>query len=378
MSYRRLRAVFNKELRHITRDPLSLGMALAVPVMMLLLFGWALSLDVDHIPMLVYDQNKTQASVDLIKQFQASRYFDINGYVDSYAAIEHAIDRNEALIGLAIPRDYSKDAGAGRNTPVQILIDGSDSNTASIALGYAQSVTSRYSLVLRAAAQNRKGGGGSLVSPVDASLRVWYNSSLESKNYVVPGLIAVILQIIAALLTSLTIAREWEMGTMEQVLSTPLRPAEMVLGKMFAYFVVGLADAAIAVVVGLFVFQVPFHGSALILAGSTCIFLFGALFWGIFISAATRNQLQAYQIGILSSFLPAFLLSGFVYSIETMPKPIQVISHIVPARYFVTILKDAFLKGAGLSVLWTELGFLSLYGAIMFFLAVRKLNQKIA
>jgi ABC-2 type transport system permease protein len=261
---------------------------------------------------------------------------------------------------------------------VQILIDGSDSNTASIALGYAQSVTRGYSLELRAAAQNRKAGGRSLVSPVDAGLRVWYNSSLESKNYVVPGLIAVILQIIAALLTSLTIAREWEMGTMEQVLSTPLRPAEMVLGKMLAYFVVGLADAAIAVVVGLFVFQVPFHGSALILAGSTCIFLFGALFWGIFISAATRNQLQAYQIGILSSFLPAFLLSGFVYSIETMPKPIQVITHIVPARYFVTILKDAFLKGAGLSVLWAELGFLSLYGAIMFFLAVRKLNQKIA
>jgi ABC-2 type transport system permease protein len=378
MSYRRLRAVFNKELRHIARDPLSLGMALAVPVMMLLLFGWALSLDVDHIPMLVYDQNKTQASADLIKQFQASRYFDINGYVDSYAAIERAIDRSDALIGLAIPRDYSKDAGAGRAAQVQILIDGSDSNTASIALGYAQSVTRGYSLELRAAAQNRKGSGGSFVSPVAAGLRVWYNSSLESKNYVVPGLIAVILQIIAALLTSLTIAREWEMGTMEQVLSTPLRPAEMVLGKMLAYFVVGLADSAIAVVVGLFVFQVPFHGSALILAGSTCIFLFGALFWGIFISAATRNQLQAYQIGILSSFLPAFLLSGFVYSVETMPKPIQVITHIVPARYFVTILKDAFLKGAGLSVLWVELGFLMLYGGIMFFLAVRKLNQKIA
>jgi ABC-2 type transport system permease protein len=152
----------------------------------------------------------------------------------------------------------------------------------------------------------------------------------------------------------------------------------MVFGKMFAYFVVGLADAAIAVIVGLFVFQVPFRGSALILAFSTCIFLFGALFWGIFISAATRNQLQAYQLGILSSFLPAFLLSGFVYATDTMPKPIQVITHIVPARYFVTILKDAFLKGAGLNVLWTELGFLSLYGAIMFFLAVRKLNQKMA
>jgi ABC-2 type transport system permease protein len=379
MSRRRLRAVFVKELRHIARDPLSLGMALAVPVMMLLLFGWALSLDVDRIPTLVYDQNRTQASVDLIKQFQASRYFQVYGFVDSYAAIERAIDRNQALMGIVIPRDYSKNAGAGRQAAqVQILLDGSDSNTASIALGYAESVTRTYSLQLRGQAQNLRAGGGVPRPAVDASLRVWYNSSLESKNYVVPGLIAVILQIIASLLTSLTIAREWEMGTMEQVLSTPLRPAEMVFGKMFAYFAVGITDAAIAVIVGLFVFGVPFRGSALMLAGSTCIFLFGALFWGIFISAATRNQLQAYQIGILSSFLPAFLLSGFVYAIDTMPKPIQVITHIVPARYFVTILKDAFLKGAGISVLWTELGFLTLYGSIMFFLAVRKLNQKMA
>jgi ABC-2 type transport system permease protein len=216
------------------------------------------------------------------------------------------------------------------------------------------------------------------VPPVDARVRVWYNSSLESKNYVVPGLIAVILMIIAALLTSLTIAREWEMGTMEQILSTPLRPVEMVLGKMLAYFVVALADAAIAVVVGLLVFQVPFRGSFLLLAVSTCLFLFGALFWGIFVSAATRSQVQAYQLGILSSFLPAMLLSGFVYSIETMPRVIQVITRVVPARYFVTILKGVFLKGAGVRILWVELLFLALYGTVVFFLAVRKLNHKLA
>ena len=375
---RRLRAVFVKELHHIIRDPLSLAMALALPILMLLLFGWALSLDVDRIPTLVYDQNRTEASVNLIQQFRASRYFQINGYVDSYAAIERAIDRSQALMGIVIPRDYSKQSSQGPAAPVQILIDGSDSNTAAIALGYAETVTRTYSLRLRGDVQNRRAGGGLPAPPVDARLRVWYNSSLESKNYVVPGLIAVILQIIASLLTSLTIAREWEMGTMEQVLSTPLRPAEMVFGKMFAYFVVGIADAIIAVVVGLFVFNVPFRGSPLVLAGSTCIFLFGALFWGIFVSAATRNQLQAYQLGILSSFLPAFLLSGFVYSIENMPKPIQIITHIVPSRYFVTILKDAFLKGAGISVLGTELGFLTLYGVVISWLAIRKLNQKMA
>jgi ABC-2 type transport system permease protein len=383
MSYRRLRAVFIKELHHITRDPRSLGMALAVPVMMLVLFGYALSLDVDQIPALIYDQSKTEASRDLIQQFQASRYFDVIGFVNGYAAIERGIDTGKALMGVVIPLDYSRKAGLGANAPVQILLDGSDSNTASIALGYAEGVTQAYSLELRSQMQNRRAGGssnanGAVVPPVQAQTRVWYNSSLESKNYVVPGLIAVILQIIAALLTSLTIAREWEMGTMEQILSTPLRPAEMVLGKMFAYFVVGVADSVIAVLVGVFIFQVPLRGSLPLLAFSTCIFLVGALFWGIFISAAARNQLLAYQMGLLSSFLPAFLLSGFIYSIETMPKPIQAITYLVPSRYFVTILKDIFLKGVGVQVVAGELGLLSLYATLIFLFATRKLNQKVA
>ncbi|MBZ5621401.1 MAG: ABC transporter permease [Acidobacteriia bacterium] len=377
MSYRRLRAMFVKELHHITRDVRSLWMALAVPVMFLLLFGFALSLDVDRIPTLVYDQDGSPQSRDLIRQFQGSRFFDIRGWVNNYGDIERGIDRNRILMAVVIPRDYSKHVEAGREASVQILLDGSDSNTASIALGYAESVVRNDSLVLRSTTMNRR-GGESVLPPVDARLRVWYNSSLESKNYVVPGLIAVILQIIAALLTSLTIAREWEMGTMEQILSTPLRPAEMVLGKMLAYFVVGLVDATIAVLVGVFVFQVPFRGSVPLMVVSTCVFLFGALFWGIFVSAAARTQVQAYQLGILSSFLPAFLLSGFVYSIETMPTVIQVITHIVPARYVVTILKGIFLKGVGIRVLWGELGFLALYAALVFVLATRKLNQKLA
>jgi ABC-2 type transport system permease protein len=376
MSKRRLRAVAVKELHHITRDPRSLGMALFVPVMMLLLFGYALSLDVDQISTYVYDQDHTADSRALIQQFRASRYFDVMREVGSYAEIEGAIDRSKVLMGVVIPRHYSENLGAGRQADVQILLDGSDSNTASIALGYAETLVRGYSLDLRTAALNQR-AGQQLVPPVDARMRVWYNSSLESRNYVVPGLIAVVLQIIAALLTSLTIAREWEMGTMEQILSTPLRPAEMVLGKMLAYFVVGVADAAIALLVGIFVFQVPFRGSLLLVAVSTCVFLFGALFWGIFVSAAAKTQLQAYQMGILSSFLPAFLLSGFVYSIENMPLVIRGITYIIPARYVVTILKGIFLKGVGLEVLWGELGFLALYASVVFFWATRKLDQKL-
>ncbi len=231
---------------------------------------------------------------------------------------------------------------------MQILLDGSDSNTASIALGYAESVVrelfARNCAPTRRTARRRRARWRRRSM---RSLRVWYNSSLESKNYVVPGLIAVILQIIAALLTSLTIAREWEMGTMEQMLSTPLRPAEMVLGKMLAYFVVGLADAAIAVVVGLFVFQVPFRGSVLLLAVSTCMFLFGALFWGIFISAAARNAVAGLPDGhaeLVPAGVPAF---GFHLLHRDHAEVIQVITHLVPARYFVTILKGVFLKGVG-------------------------------
>ena len=376
MKYRRVRAMCVKELHHITRDSRSLAMALGVPVLMLLLFGYGLSLDVDRIPTLIYDQDQTAESRALIRQFQGSRFFEVRGMVNDYAGIEHDIDRSRILMGVVIPRNYSQELGAGHDAQVQILLDGSDSNTASIALGYAESLVRSYSLELRTLALNRP-GGEHLAAPVDAQLRVWYNSSLESKNYVVPGLIAVVLQIIAALLTSLTIAREWEMGTMEQILSTPLRPAEMVLGKMAAYFVVGLADATIALLVGLFVFKVPFRGSLPLLAVSTCVFLFGALFWGIFISAVARTQVAAYQMGILSSFLPAFLLSGFVYSIESMPWVIQVITHVVPARYVVTILKGIFLKGVGLSVLWGELGFLALFALIVFLLATHKLNQKL-
>jgi ABC-2 type transport system permease protein len=377
MSARRLRAIFVKELHHITRDARSLAMALAMPILMLLLYGYALSLDVDRVPTYIYNQDGAAESQELVKQFQASRFFAIRGFVDGYSAIERGIDSNRILMGLTIPRDYSKNIAAGREATVQILLDGSDSNTAAIVMGYAEAMVRGYSGRLRTEAMNRR--GGERVQPaVDARLRVWYNSSLESKNYVVPGLIAVILQIIAALLTSLTIAREWEIGTMEQLLSTPVRPVELVLGKMGAYFAVGVADAAIALLAALYVFQVPLRGSILFLALSVGVFLCGSLFWGIFVSAAAKTQLQAYQMGVLSSFLPAFLLSGFVYSVETMPPVIQVVTRVVPARYVVTIMKGVFLKGVGFKVLWGELGFLALYAAIVFMLAARKMNQKLA
>jgi ABC-2 type transport system permease protein len=377
MNFRRLKAVTKKELLHIVRDARSLYLALALPLVMLLLFGYALTLDVDRIPTYVYDQDRTPQSRELIDQFRGSRYFQILATTNDSKAIERGIDKSTVLLGLVIPNDYSRHLLAGEETDVQLLVDGSDSNTAGIALGYAQVVVQSYAAQLRSNMQVRR-GGQPLRIPVEPRIRVWYNSDLKSKNFIVPGLIAVTMMIIASMLSSLTIAREWENGTMEQLLSTPVRPTELVLGKLLAYFALGLADMLISIIVGVFIFQVPFRGNAIFLFFTSCLFLFGALSWGIFISATARTQLQAYQLGMLSSFLPGYMLSGFVYSISNMPKVIQLISYIVPARYFVTILNGIFLKGIGLRFLWVEVLMLATYAALIFWRASTKMRQKVA
>ncbi len=375
MNLRRTRAMAGKELRHIWRDPRSLMIALALPVIMLLLFGYALSLDVDQIPTLIFDSDGSPESRALIARFEGSRYFEILGFVDDYRTIESSIDRGECLIAVVIPKEFSRNLLTGKEVQVQLIIDGSDSNSASIALGYAETIVAAHASELHAAS-NQESGTQTLL-PVEAQSRVWYNSSLESKNYIVPGLSAVILMIISAMLTSLTIAREWEMGTMEQLLSTPLRPAELVLGKMSAYFAVGAIDTLIVIVVGVLIFEVPLRGSLFFLAVSCFIFLFGALCWGILISAIAGSHLRAYQLGVMSSFLPGFLLSGFFFSIENMPAPIQMFPFLVPARYFITLLHGIFLKGIGFELLAIEVAFLTAFAALVFLTATRRIKRTV-
>jgi ABC-2 type transport system permease protein len=377
MNFRRTGAMARKELLHIIRDPRSLMAALTQPVLVLLLFGYALSLDVDRIPTMIYDADRSALSQNLVQEFRGSRYFQVVDEVDSYAPIERAMDQRRILVGVAIPYDYSRALLEGKPSPVQILLDGSDSNTASIAMGYAEGLVQTYALHSRESAQSQR-TGSVLQAPVSASVRVWYNPDLLSRNFIVPGLIGVITMIIAALLTSLTIAREWESGTMEQLLSTPVRPIEMALGKLSAHFLLGLTDMLIALFVGVVIFKVPLKGSPVLLLFSACVFLYGALAWGLYISAMFRNQLAAYQMGTLTSFLPAFLLSGFIYPIANMPWIIRVISVIIPARYFIDMTKGIFLKGTGLRLLWFDLLLLILYAVGVSFLAVRKLRQKIA
>jgi len=377
MNLRRTRAVARKEFLHILRDPLSLIMALALPLMMILLFGYALTLDVDRIPAIVYDMDRSPESRELISRFDGSRYFEILGETDGYTTIEKLIDRDECMLGLVIPQDYSRELHAGRSPQVQLILDGSDSNTASIALGYSTGILQSLGQTVRTEVQDRR-GGMRMNPPMSGRLRVWYNSDLKSKNYIIPGLIALILMIIGALLTSLTLAREWEMGTLEQLLSTPLRPAEIALGKMSAYFALGIVDMALTIVIGVLIFQVPMRGSYLFLAATGSLFLVGALFWGILLSALSRSQLMAYQISMLTSFLPAFLLSGFVFAIENMPLPIQIVTYLFPTRYFVTILKGIFLRGVGMEILYLEVILLAVYAGLIFLITTKKVSRKVA
>lgn len=375
MTARRVWAVCRKEFRHILRDPRSLVMALVLPLVMMLLFGVALNLDLDRIPTVVFDADRSAQSRDLVQAFRGSRFFDIRESALDYPMLERAIDSNRALIGIAIPVGYAERVASSGAADVQVIVDGSDSNTASIALGYAESVIQAYALRLGAQSLNQ-GAGLELEIPVETRVRIWYNNTLESKNYVVPGLIAVILMIVASLLTSLTVAREWETGTMEQLLATPLLPGELVLGKMLAFFAVGVADTIMAVLTGIYLFEVPFQGDVLLLAVSSGVFLCGTLFWGIYLSSLAQNQLMAFQMGMASSFLPAFLLSGFIYVIDSMPPAIQWITRLFPARYFVTIIRAIFQKGVGLEVLWLELLLLTVYSVTVFLLAARALRRR--
>jgi ABC-2 type transport system permease protein len=376
MNLRRTRAIARKEFLHIIRDVQSLMAALGMPVLMLVLFGYALSMDVDRIPTAIYDQANNAASRDLVQTFRGSKYFTVVDAAD-YAAIEHGIMKNDYLLGVVIPPDFSRELKSGREAEVQLILDGSDSNTASLALGYAEDLVRGHANVAMHRITNQKGEPDRAM-PVEPRVRAWYNGDLKSKNYIVPGLISVILMIIASLLTSLTIAKEWENGTMEQLLSTPVRPVELLMGKLSAYFVLGVIDMLLSLGIGIWGLGIPFRGSVVLLFASGFLFMFGALCWGILLSAALRSQHVAYQMATVTCFLPAFLLSGFIYSIENMPAVIQAFTYLVPARYFVTILKGVFLKGIGIEVLWAEFLFLGIYAVGIFLIATRKMRQKMA
>jgi ABC-2 type transport system permease protein len=376
MNLRRVKAVAKKEFLHVFRDPRSLGLGIAIPMLLLFLFGYALTLDVDKVPLIVWDQSGTSASRDFISHFSGSHYFQVQKYTDNYREIERAIDRREARMALVIPSDFARRIESGGKARVQAILDGSDSNTATIVLGYADTVALTYSRGVMLEQARRYG----MVNPtgqLDIRPRIWFNADMISRNYIFPGLIAVIMMVIAALLTSLTVAREWESGTMEQLISTPLKGPELIIGKLIPYFTIGLIDLILAILVGQFAFKVPLHGSITLLFWLSLLFITGTLSLGILISVVTKNQRVASQFALVSTMLPAFLLSGFIFPIDNMPILIRGFSHIIVARYFVTILRGIYLKDVGLGILGGEVLFLALFTVIMLAMAFRKIRKKI-
>lgn len=345
LSLRRLLAVSRKEVLHLRRDPRSLGLAFVLPAVMILAFGWVITFDIRHIRMAVYDEDRGQASRALVDAFTASSYFVVTDHLDRYGDAEPLLDRGAVRLVLVIPPRFQARLSAGGPAPVQALVDGSDANTATIALAYARGIVTDY-------ATRAVLGARSVAPPVRAETRVWYNEELKSSNMIVPGLIAVIMMTIAAMLTSLTVAKEWERGTMEQLASTPVHPVEVVLGKLLPYIGIGMIDVLVTGFIGDVVFAVPFRGSVVFFLGAAFFFLVGALGMGLAISAALKSQMLAVQIALLATFLPSLLLSGFMFDLANMPKPLQVISLLVPARYFITAVRGIFLKGVGPEVLW--------------------------
>jgi ABC-2 type transport system permease protein len=353
MSLPRIWAIAKKEFIHIYRDWRSLALVILMPAILMLLFGYAVTLDVKKVPMAVLDQDGTQDSLSFVHQFSGSPYFDLKIFVRNEKEITQLIDEGKVKMGLVLPWDFSRMIKAGRKVPVQVLLDGTDSNTANIILSYVQAVVRQYNqekTFLKVERMGRK----KLNAPVEGRIRVWFNEDLESKNYFIPGLVAVIMSIIGVLLTGQVIVREWERGTMELLISTPVKKGELMIGKLFPYFFLGLVDLTLAVLMGKWVFQVPLRGSIALLFCLSSIYIFVALALGLTISTVAKTQILANQMAMIIGFLPTFLLSGFTFVIANMPLWLQIITYGIAPRYYVTILKEIFLKGADFSFLWTE------------------------
>jgi ABC-2 type transport system permease protein len=347
-------------------------LAFLLPLALLLFFGYAITWDVEDLPLAVLDQDRTAESRALVDALSASGLFSIDDRLSAPAQIDGRLTTGRVRGALTIPSGYARDLAApGRTASVQLLLDGSDANTATIALNYADAIISR---VVGAGAPSSAARSG---APISLEIRTWYNPNLESRHMIVPGLIAVIMSVIAALLTALTIAREWERGTMEQLAATPATRLEIVIGKLLPYLAIGLFDVATTVVAGLLIFGTPLNGSVLLLALLTLLFLTGALGLGIFISAAVKSQVLATQVAMVATYLPAVLLSGFMFDIASMPGPLRAFTFLVPARYFVTVTRGVFLKGVGFEALWPQAVLMAAYATVGLALATRTFRKEL-
>jgi len=371
-------AIIAKEFLHIRRDIRVLYFALIWPVILLMLFGFTVSYDVKNLPVTFYDLNRTRESRELANVFRQTGVFSISQKNDfSWSKSLSLLDNGKAKAVAIIPSDFSKKLDRLEPTSYQFLVDGSDNNTARILIGYTAGITQDFNQ--KQLIENTKRYGASvpnLKPPLDYRTRFLYNPTLKSRNFIVTGLIAIIMMNIGTLLTSLAISIEWERGTMEQLLYTPIRAREFILGKLMPYFLISLVQVTMVLLISIFVFKVPFRGNILLFYLAATLFLLGALGLGLFISLTSKSQQVASQFSFLTSFLPTFLLSGFIFPIASMPIILRSLSYIVPATYFLKIMRGLFMKGAGINVLWSSFIIMFIFAAFFIFISTRKFSKR--
>lgn len=374
-SWIRYQAIMHKEFLQIRRDPASLGIALVMPLLMLFLFGYAVNTDIDHLPTGIWDQAKTQQSRELIRNFTNTLYFDDLYHVEGYEALQKLMDEGKIKVALVIPRDYSNRLDTHRQANIQVLVDGADPNAARTAVANAQLIIQNKAFVQQ---QNILSGEGmgNLTLPLQAQVRVLYNPNMRSLLFNIPALIGLIMQNVTAILTAFAIVREKERGTMEQLIVTPVRPSELILGKLTPYVVIGVFSFTLVLVTGIAWFHVPVKGSILLLVLLSLLFLITTLAIGILISTVANTQLQAMQISF-AFILPSVLLSGFIFPRETMPLLIQWMGALIPLTYFLEILRGIFLKGIGIAELWRDTLSLGGFTLILCFLAIKRFRKKL-
>ena len=364
MNIIRIKALVRKEFYHLIRDFRSLYLAFGLPLLLIILFGYALSLDVDNVETMVVDYDQADLSRDFIRKLSASPYFQVTAQIPDVKKAINYLDNDQAKIVIVIPVNFTKNLRADREASLQIIIDGSDPNYAGIILGYLTAFTGEYNQKLLFSFLNRQ-GMEQIKPPVDGRIRVWFNEDLESRNFIIPGQIAIIVMIIGALLTSLVIAREYEQGTMETIKSLPVRAGEFLLGKALPYFAIGLTDVLLAVLLGQLLFGVVMKSDFWLLIVSASLYLSVSLSLGLLISIATKSQLMANQMAILTTYLPSLLLSNYVFPVINMPTFLQAVSYLVPATYFIDILGGIYLRNLGIEHLWPSMLVLAIMFAIL-------------
>jgi len=373
--YRALRPIIVKEFRQIRRDPTSLGMLLVLPAALIILVGYALNFDVKHVPVVILDENRTADSRAYLEKFRHSEYFSDRGEVRSYGEIEEAFLHGRAKMAIVVPREFAQELFAGREAKVQIIVDGADANTAGQAVAYATRLTTDYSSRLIASARLRAGRGE--YRPVDFQPRIWYNPDLSSTRYLVPGLIGFILVLTAVVSTSLTVVREKERGTMEQIMVSPLHPIQVIFGKTIPYMIISLLGATAILILGYLLFGIEVRGSLLVLYAGIFTIILGALGQGLLISTVTDSQQVAFMISVFSSLLPSFLLSGFVFPISNMPFFLQILSNIAVNKFFLIVVRGVMLKGAGFDAVWDQFLYMLIFAVATLGVSVKRMQKRV-